>query len=110
MNPSSTNQNLPRGPYGWPIIGNALMMASASKFADFMEMEKQYGEVFRLYLGSQLAIIVSGSAIKEAFVTKAAEFAGRPGLYGAYLYTNCGQASNITVEDYSPRWNLLRKV
>ena len=85
-------------------------MASVSKFADFMEMEKQYGEVFRLYLGSQLAIIVSGSAIKEAFVTKATDFAGRPSLYSAYIYTNNGQAKNVVVEDYSPQWNLLRKV
>ena len=112
MGGSSASKNLPPGPCRLPIIGNAHIMASASKFTDFMEMEKQYGEVFRLYLGSQLAIIISGSAIKEAFVTKASDFSGRLRFCSGEIsgYTNYGKACTISIEDFNPWWNLLRKV
>ena len=85
-------------------------MASDSKLAKLVKLEKQYGEVFRLSLGSQLAIIVTGKAIKEAFVTKAADFAGRPSLYSVEIVSHGGKAKNVAIEDYFPRWRLLRKI
>ena len=73
-----------------------------------MEMEKQYGKVFRLYLGSQLVIMVSGgNAIKEVLVTKSTEFAGRPSQHTTHIFSR-GMA--IILADYSPEWRLRRKV
>ena len=70
------------GPFPLLIIGNAHNLAADSRHVDLMEMEKQYGKVFRLYLGSQLVVVVSGeNALKEVLVTKSAEFAGRLSLY-----------------------------
>jgi hypothetical protein len=101
-------RNLPPGPFPLPIIGNAHKLAASSRHVDLMELEKQHGKVFRLYLGSQLVVVASGvSAIKEGLVTKSTEFAGRPTLYSSEVYSK-GKA--ITFVDYSPEWRLHRKV
>ena len=102
--------NLPPGPFSLPIVGNAHVMAADSRLADFMEMEKQYGQVIRLNIGKQLAIMVSGEAIKEAFVTKAVDFAGRPSLHSTEIFAFGGKAYSVATVDYSPCWKLLRKI
>ena len=100
--------NLPPGPFAFPIIGNAYKLAVDSRHVDLMELEKQYGKVFRLFLGSKLVVVASGaSAIKEVLVTKSAEFAGRPSLYSSEVYAE-GKA--IGFVDYSSEWRLHRKV
>ena len=102
---------LPPGPFSYPIIGNAHLFAASSRLVDFMEMARQYGNVFRLYIGSELTIIVNGrEAIKEAFVTKAADFAGRRSSNTTAIYTHCGTACNVGTQDYGPLWKLLRSV
>ena len=104
----TTNKNLPPGPFPLPIIGNAHKLAADSRHIDLMKLEKQYGKVFRLYLGNQLVVIVSGGeALKEVLVTKSADFAGRPNLYTSQVYSK-GKA--IALADYSPEWRLHRKI
>ena len=84
VNHFTANRNLPPGPFPLPIIGNAHKVSLDSRHVDLTTLGKQYGKVFRLYLGSQLAVVISGrKALKEALVTKPAEFAGRPNLYTA---------------------------
>ena len=108
INRFTANRNLPPGPFPFPIIGNAHKLAADSRHLDLMELEKQYGKVFRLYLGSKLVVVASGaSAIKEVLVTKSAEFAGRPSLYSSEIFSE-GKA--IGFVDYSPEWRLHRKV
>ena len=67
VNSFSVSKNLPPGPFPFPIIGNAHKLAAESRHVDlFMALEKQYGHVFRLYLGSQLVVVVSeANAAKE---------------------------------------------
>lgn len=49
----------------WPVI--------------LFQLRKTYGNVYSLYLGSKPAVFINGlEAMKEALVTKAKEFAGRP--------------------------------
>lgn len=104
----TANKNLPPGPFPLPIIGNAHKLAADSRHIDLMKLEKQYGKVFRLYLGNQLVVIVSGGeALKEVLVTKSADFAGRPNLYTSQVYSK-GKA--IALADYSPEWRLHRKI
>ena len=101
-------RNLPPGPFAFPIIGNAHKLAADLRHAALMELEKQYGKVFRLYLGSKLVVVASGaSAIKEVLVTKSADFAGRPSLYTSEIFSE-GKA--IGFVDYSSEWRLHRKV
>ena len=100
--------SLPPGPFPLPIIGNLLKVAVDSPHIDLMKMEIQYGHVFRLYLGSQLVVIVSGEeAIKEVLVTRSSEFAGRPNVYTGEVYS---QGKAIVMTDYSPQWRLHRKI
>ena len=108
INHFTANGNLPPGPFPFPIIGNAHKLAGDSRHVDLMELEKQYGKVFRLYLGSKLVVFVSGgNALKEVLVTKSTEFAGRPSQHTTYIFSK-GRA--IILADYSPDWRLRRKV
>jgi len=108
VNRFTQRTHLPPGPFPLPIIGNAHKLAADSRHVDLMAMEKQYGHVFRLYLGSQLVVVVSGAnAVKEVLITKSAEFAGRPSLYTGEVFTK-GKA--IALADYSPEWRLHRKI
>ena len=108
VNHLTTTTNLPLGPFPLPIIGNVHKLATDSRHVDLMELEKQYGKVLRLYLGSQLVVFVSGEkAIKEVLVTKSTEFAGRPSLYTSELYTG---GKGIGPGDYSPEWSIHRKI
>ena len=109
VNRFSATRQLPPGPFPLPFIGNAHKLAADSPYLALMAMEKQYGRVFRLYLGSQLAIAVSGAnAVKEVLVTKSAEFAGRPKVNTLDVYSRKGKA--IAFADYSPEWRLHRKI
>ena len=104
----TTTTNLPPGPFPLPIIGNAHKLAADSRHVDLTELENQYGKVFRLYLGSQLVVVVSGGdALKEVLITKSADFAGRPNLLTSQVATK-GKA--IAMADYSPEWRLHRKI
>lgn len=108
VNRFSATKHLPPGPFPLPVIGNVLKLAADSRHVDLMAMEKQYGHVFRVYLGSQLVIIVSGAeAVKEVLVTKSAEFAGRPKVYTGEVYS---QGKAIGLADYSPQWRFHRKI
>ena len=108
VNRFSATRQLPPGPFPLPIIGNLHKLAADSRYVDLMAMEKQYGRVFRLYLGSQLAIIVSGAeAVKEVLVTRSADFAGRPSMYTMEVYS---QGKAVVLVDYSRQWRLHRKI
>ncbi|KAJ7319205.1 hypothetical protein OS493_036368 [Desmophyllum pertusum] len=109
VNRFATTKNLPPGPFPLPIIGNAYKVSDDSRHVDLTALEKQYGKVFRLYLGSQLVIVVSGgNAVKEVLVTKSAEFAGRPRVYTLDVYSQNGDG--IAFADHSPKWRLHRKI
>ncbi|KAJ7319207.1 hypothetical protein OS493_036370 [Desmophyllum pertusum] len=101
VNRFTATKNLPPGPFPLPIIGNAHKISHDSRHLDLTALEKQYGKVFRLYLGSQLVIV-------EVLVTKSAEFAGRPSLYTLEIYLQNGDG--IALADYSPKWRLHRKI
>ena len=108
VNRFSTATNLPPGPFPLPIIGNVHKLAADSRHVDLMAMEKEYGHVFRLYLGRQLVIVVSGqNAVRDVLVTKSAEFAGRPTFYTSEVYS---QGIAIGFADYSLQWRLHRKL
>ena len=105
----SSSKNLPPGPFPLPIIGNAHKMAGQSPYRALTAMEKDYGKVFRLYIGGKLTIIAAGAeAIKEALVTKSAEFAGRPKTNTLDVYSRNAKA--IAFVDYSPQWRVHRKI
>ncbi|KAL3875529.1 hypothetical protein ACJMK2_033473 [Sinanodonta woodiana] len=71
---------LPPGPWHIPFIGNAWELASDPDLRKSLRrLHKQYGDIYRLYMGPTLAVVISGyEAIKEVFVKRGGEFSDRP--------------------------------
>ncbi|KAM8953737.1 cytochrome P450 2G1-like [Pelodytes ibericus] len=72
---------LPPGPRPLPLLGNLLQLKSREIHIPLLELSKQYGPVFTLYLGPQPAVVVCGyQAVKEALVEHSESFSGRAEL------------------------------
>ncbi|KAL3883928.1 hypothetical protein ACJMK2_030154, partial [Sinanodonta woodiana] len=76
-------RELPPGPRVWiPIIGNALELAEEDIRKPLRRLRKQYGNVYRLYLGTRLSVVICGyNAFKEAFIKRGDEFSHRPSMF-----------------------------
>ena len=70
---------LPPGPGpALPLLGH-LHLLDKDPRAQFRAWRRQYGDVFSLYMGGRLVVVLSGfPAIKEAFVKLADVFSDRP--------------------------------
>ncbi|XP_056004451.1 cytochrome P450 2B4-like [Ostrea edulis] len=69
------------GPFALPFIGNALLFLRMGKkrHIGFMDLREKYGDVFRVYAGKHMMVIISGyDNIYEAFVKHAAQMSNRP--------------------------------
>lgn len=54
---------LPPGPTPWPIVGNLLQFDVQNPLVTFHQWAKQYGPVYRLYMGSRLNVIINDHEI-----------------------------------------------
>ena len=72
-------RGLPPGPkYRLPLIGHLHLMNADMRIC-LRKFRKQYGDVYSLYLGSKLTIIISGyDALKDAFLKNGDTFSNRP--------------------------------
>ncbi|KAI8496642.1 hypothetical protein Bbelb_252970 [Branchiostoma belcheri] len=78
-------------------------------YLTFIELAKKYGDVFSLKQGmTDVVVLNSLDAVREAFVKKGAEFAGRPTFMSADIFTEGGK--DIAFTDYNPTWKLHRKL
>ncbi|XP_036363004.1 cytochrome P450 2B4-like isoform X2 [Octopus sinensis] len=79
------NYNLPPGPTSFPIIGNLPQMITTTDLCSKMkDFRKQYGDIFKLKLGSDTLVTVCKTEwILEGLVKKGEEFKGRP--YWIYM-------------------------
>lgn len=104
----SKYKNLPPGPAPLPIIGNLnLLEKPLHRF--FQRMSQKHGDIFSLWFGSRLAVIVSSpSAYQECFTKNDVALADRPrnlsGKYIFYNYTTVGSCS------YGEHWRNLRRI
>ncbi|XP_071361787.1 cytochrome P450 2F2-like [Trachinotus anak] len=100
-------KNFPPGPPALPILGNILQLSLENPLEDFERLRKTYGSVYCLFLGPKPAVIISGiKAIKEALVTKATDFAGRP----QDLFVNdVTQRKGVILADYGSSWRDHRR-
>lgn len=77
----SPTLSVPSGPRGLPILGNILQLGDRPHEKMF-EWSKKYGPIFKVYLGSELVVVLNGTnTVREAFIQNEEEFAGRPKLY-----------------------------
>ncbi len=99
---------LPPGPMPLPVIGNLHLLGTSPHVA-MKKISRKYGDIFRIYFGPQLAIVVTQIDIAlEGLVQKSVEFAGRPKLYTLDLAS--GDGKGIAFADYGPMWRLVRKI
>lgn len=64
-----------------PLIGH-LHLLERDMRKPFKKYRKSFGDVYSLYFGGKLAIVLSGyETLKEAFLKNGEVFAGRPSLY-----------------------------
>ena len=73
-------QSLPPGPTVFlPVIGNIPDLMGKDVIQVFRKLREKHGDVFSVYMGNQLIIVLNGyAAIKEALVKHGKWFNGRP--------------------------------
>ncbi|XP_022091223.1 cytochrome P450 2U1-like [Acanthaster planci] len=71
-------RNLPPGPPAWPLIGNTRGLRKGPLYVGLTDWARQYGSIMRIWMGPQLAVVLSDiSAIKEALMKQADFFSNR---------------------------------
>ncbi|KAL2334246.1 hypothetical protein Fmac_015459 [Flemingia macrophylla] len=101
-------RNLPPGPPCFPVIGN-LHKLKQPLHRTFHAISQNYGQVFSLWFGSRLVIVVSSlSATQECFTRNDIVLANRPHfLTGKYIgYNN----TTVAVSNYGDHWRNLRRI
>ncbi|KAK3596386.1 hypothetical protein CHS0354_036936 [Potamilus streckersoni] len=98
---------LPPGPWHIPFIGSAWeLKADPDLRKSLRRLHKQYGDIYRLYMGPRLAVVISGyESIKEVFVKRGGEFSDRP---DTLLTTLIGEKQGI-VSSSGELWKEHRK-
>lgn len=72
-------KGVPSGPFVFPIVGNLPALISRDVLGRFDHLRKKYGDVYGLYIGQDLTIVLNGyEAIHEALVKRSAHFSVRP--------------------------------
>uniref|UniRef100_A0A671YTZ6 Cytochrome P450 2F2-like n=1 Tax=Sparus aurata TaxID=8175 RepID=A0A671YTZ6_SPAAU len=101
-------KNFPPGPAPLPILGNLLNLSLDNPMKDFdrVGLWKSYGNVYSLFLGPKPAVVINGvQAMKEAMVTKAADFAGRP----QDIFVSDLTQRGMVLADYGASWREHRR-
>ncbi|XP_029008899.1 cytochrome P450 2J6-like [Betta splendens] len=104
---SGRPKNFPPGPPAVPVLGNLLNLNLENPLKDFERLRKSYGNVYSLFLGRKPVVFINGfHAIKEALVTKAADFSGRP---RDIFVVDVTQGKGLVLADYGPFWKEHRR-
>ncbi|XP_068579770.1 cytochrome P450 2D15-like [Cebidichthys violaceus] len=104
-------KNFPPGPRPIPIFGNVLQLNLESPIADLERLAKRYGNVYSLFFGPRPVVVINGlQALKEALVSKAADFAGRPqDIMINHAVQVKAHAPGVILADYNSGWKEQRR-
>lgn len=102
-----THNRIP-GPRALPFIGNLLDLHGQILHELFHNYSLKYGNIFRVYIGNQVVVVLSGNAIKNALVRKPTLFAGRPSYNEMGIKFN--YEPSLVMADYGPKWRLYRRM
>lgn len=103
------NRHLPPGPFPLPVLGNLLSIGQEKPYRDLANMAKKYGKLFRVQMGGRKLIVINSYDIaREALVSKAKDFAGRPHhFFGSIFGRN---STDIAFQTFSPQWKAQHKM
>ncbi|XP_028786127.1 cytochrome P450 81E8-like [Neltuma alba] len=101
-------RNIPPGPHSIPILGN-LHQLKKPLHHHFHRVSQNYGQIFSLWFGSRLVVVVSSpSLVQECFSKNDVVLANRPpfltGKHVGYNYTT------VVFAPYGDHWRNLRRI
>ncbi|XP_054787686.1 cytochrome P450 81E8-like [Prosopis cineraria] len=101
-------KNIPPGPSSLPILGNLHQLKKPLHQA-FHRISQRYGQIFSLWFGSRLVVVVSSpSAVQECFTKNDIVLANRPRLLiGKHISYNC---TTVVFAPYGDHWRNLRRI
>ncbi|KAK5902688.1 hypothetical protein CesoFtcFv8_007922 [Champsocephalus esox] len=104
-------KDFPPGPRPLPILGNLLQLNLENPIADLERLAKRYGNVYSIFIGKRPAVVINGlQALKEALVTKAADFSGRSqDLMVNHVVLVKANAQGVILADYNTAWKEQRR-
>ncbi|KAL6528111.1 hypothetical protein OROHE_015073 [Orobanche hederae] len=105
-----TQQVVPPGPPGLPLIGNMHHLGTTKTPHIYLwQLSKKYGPLIHMKLGSKPLLVVSSAKLaKEVMKTQDLAFCGRPKHLGQQkLSYNC---SDIAFSSYNDYWREVRKI
>ena len=98
---ASRRQNgVPNGPFVFPVVGNLPALMSRDVLGRFDRLRKQYGDVYGLYIGHDLTIVLNGyDVVHEALLKRGSDFSVRPkSTFHKIIFKNRGIVfSNHTI-------------
>ena len=102
------NRHLPPGPFPLPVLGNLLSISQKTPYRDLANMAKRCGKLFRVQMGSKKVIVINSYEIaREALVTKAKDFAGRPPHFFGSIFGR--DNTDLAFQTYSRRYRGILK-
>lgn len=100
-------KNFPPGPTALPVLGNLLQISPFNPLQSFKELAERYGPVYSLYIGSHPAVVLANQkVIREALISKATEYAGRPQYM---LISHITENKGVIMADHGPGWQEHRR-
>lgn len=99
----------PPGPFPLPLVGNLLSIEQNRPYAALANMAKKYGKLVRIHMGRRKVIVINSYEIaREALVTKAEDFAGRPRhFFGNIFGRDC---TDIVFQTFNKTWKKQHKL
>ena len=92
-----------------PCQLGALFHIGSDPYLDFTRMADKYGQVYSMWLGSRLVVVLNGAkTIRNALQKRSLIFAGRPSFHTFKILS--GHNSGLVFSDYSRRWAIVKKV
>uniref|UniRef100_A0A671MYX9 Cytochrome P450, family 2, subfamily X, polypeptide 9 n=1 Tax=Sinocyclocheilus anshuiensis TaxID=1608454 RepID=A0A671MYX9_9TELE len=102
-------KNFPPGPRPLPLFVNLLELNISNPLKDFERLADRYGKVYSLFLGSKPWVVLNSFEVfKEALLTKAVNFAGRPQDLMANKW-HLHIIADVILSDYGPSWKEHRR-
>nr|KAG5687492.1 hypothetical protein BaRGS_017084 [Batillaria attramentaria] len=101
------SSHLPPAPgFALPLLGHLHLMGKDPR-ATFRKWRRQYGDIFSLYMGQQLTVVLNGhKIIKEALVKRGDVFSDRPDF--DRLTDNVSREKGVLVAS-GAEWKTVRK-